>query len=166
MAREIFLFAILGLSLQTPVFAATPSPSATPGFHLPRNPLPAGEHKIIGTYVNQFEANATVPANTFFTLDQTTLSCPKPTCTLWMTMMQQVGAPSGSGRWAVNVNVDGTTVNGAVFQGFIPPSNFAVGNWQGEVSVTQGTHTVTFQTYGEVAYVAPFWADSASVMKP
>lgn len=167
MTKTIALFAVLGLIAGSQAAgAAPPQAFAIPGFKMQRPPLPAGEHKPFATYVNQLQANVSVPAATFVDLDQATLTCPKPTCTLSLSAMQQVGVAQGSGRWAINVNVDSTTVNGAAFQGFIPVSNFAVGNWQGSYTVTQGTHTVTLQAYGEVDYIVPFWSDTFTVMKP
>jgi hypothetical protein len=158
----------IALCFQTPALAASHGPTVIKGFQqTQRNGLPAGEHKVFATYVNSGAPSVTIPSITATTIDQATVRCPKPTCTLSITSMQEVGPNSTPGtQWAIPVEVDGETVDGGPYQGPFAATQFETGYWQGNVSVTKGKHTITWQTYGEGSYELQLWANTATILIP
>ncbi len=162
--------ALAGLAMmfcfQPPGLAAPSGPTFAPGFHQkPR--LPAGEHKAVATYVNSGNTPTHIGIVTWTTLDEATVKCPKKTCTLAMTAMQTPGMASTEGApWGIVVLVDGSDVDGGPYQGVLPTTSYVTGNWQGQMAVAGGPHTITWQTVGGADYTMSQWADTATVLVP
>jgi len=131
----------------------------------PPNNLAVPKHTVLLTYANAGIGGA-VPALTFTDVDSYKVSCKKPTCMLEISaMMQATFSDDATKPWAIPVWVDGNSVDGGPYVGTL--SSFAVmGNWQGRVAVTQGNHTVLFQTYGQANYSMGHWADTVTVTTP
>jgi hypothetical protein len=123
------------------------------------------KHTVLLTYANA-GIGGSVDALTFTDVDSYKVNCKKPTCMLEITTMQQATFSDDSTKpWAIPVWVDGNSVDGGPYVGAL--SSFAVmGNWQGRYAVTEGVHTVLFQTYGQANYSIGHWADSVTVTTP
>jgi hypothetical protein len=109
---------------------------------------------------------ANIAANTFTPVDETVVRCPKQNCTLSLSAMQQVGPTSVEGTaWAIVVQVDGAAIDNGPYQGQLSPTVFLVGNWQGQISVSRGKHTITWLTYADMSgYQLNEWSDTATVL--
>lgn len=156
----------LAIGVQGQALAAPHSTTAVPGWKFQPAPPPAvPKHKVLLTYANAGIGGA-VPALTFTDVDTYHVTCGKPTCMLEITTMQQATFSDDATKpWAIPVWVDGNSVDGGPYVGTL--SSFAVmGSWQGKYSVTQGTHTVLFQTYGQANYSMGHWADTVTVTSP
>lgn len=155
----------LAIALQGPALAASPSATAVPGWKFRAPPPAVPKHKVLLTYANS-GIGGSVTALTFTDVDTYHVNCGKPTCTLELSAMQQATFASDPTKpWAIPVWVDGNSVDGGPYVGNL--SSFAVmGNWQGKYAVTQGIHTVLFQTYGQSNYSMGHWADVVTVTTP
>jgi len=129
--------------------------------------LLAGEHKVIGMYINSGNANQQVIAGGVdTTVDAATISCPQATCTLALSAMQEVEDGNGTNEWQIIALVDGQNV-GPQWQGFLPTNYYLTGNWQGKYVVAKGTHTVTFQIFGEAPdFLLDSWSDVVTITTP
>jgi len=142
------------------------STTSVPGWHQPSgNPPVVPKHRFLLTYANA-GIGGSVSALTFTDVDSYHVVCGKPTCMLEISIMEQATFSDDATKpWAIPVWVDGNSVDGGPYVGTL--SSFAVaGNWQGRYAVTQGTHTVLFQTYGQANYSMGHWADSVTVTTP
>lgn len=145
---------------------AAPRTTAVQGFVARPAPPPAvPKHTVLSTYANAGIGGA-VTALTFTDVDHYKVNCNKPTCMLEISTMQQATFSDDATKpWAIPVWVDGNSVDGGPYVGTL--SSFAVmGNWQGKYAVTQGAHTVLFQTYGQANYSIGHWADTVTVTTP
>jgi hypothetical protein len=162
--------AAAGLALS--LFASTPGmaweDAATPPAGGTQQPLPAGEHKVVAIYANSGNGNGTQQlAVGYTTLDQTKITCPKTTCTLMLSGMQEIESADSQGEWQIYAQVDGHGVDDGVYQGYEPVSNFYLtGNWQGKYTVSQGTHTIDFETYVQVSALLDQWSDTVTITTP
>lgn len=141
--------------------------TAVPNFVAQPVPLAAAgpKHTVLITYAKAGIGGA-VTALTFTDVDHYKVHCARPTCMLEISaMMQATFADDATKPWAITVWVDGNSVDGGPYTGTL--SSFAVmGNWQGRYSVTEGNHTVLFQTYGQANYSMGHWADTVTVTTP
>jgi hypothetical protein len=146
---------------------ATPPTTAVPGFVAQPAPPPAAgpKHTFLYTYAKAGIGGA-VTALTFTDVDHVKVKCNQPTCLLEISIMEQATfADDATKPWAIPVWVDGNSVDGGPYVGTLP--SFAVmGNWQGSYAVTEGSHTVLFQTYGQANYSIGHWADAVTVTTP
>src|ERR1700683_1527001 len=101
-----------------------------PGFPVANNrtgthhAIPAGEHKVIDMYINAGNANEEqIAPGDYTTVDQATINCSKPTCTLALSAMQETESADESGEWRIVARVDGTNVDGGPWQGPVPLDN-------------------------------------------
>ena len=156
----------LAVGLQGQALATPPSTTAVSGrIFQPAPPPTVPKHTVLLTYANSGIGGA-VSALTFTDVDHYKVNCAKPTCTLELsTMMQATFSDDATKPWAIPVWVDGNSVDGGPYVGTL--SSFAVmGNWQGKYEVTNGMHTVLFQTYGQANYSIGHWADVVTVTTP
>jgi hypothetical protein len=137
-----------------------------PAFASPQNLL-AGEHKVIGLYINSGNANQReIAGGVDTTVDEATISCPQATCTLALSAMQEVEDGNGTSEWQIIALVDGQNV-GPQWQGMLPTNYYLTGNWQGKYVVAKGSHTVTFQIFGEAPdFLLDSWSDSVTITTP
>jgi hypothetical protein len=118
---------------------------------LARAPVPyaqafAAEHKVVAMYVNAGYANSQeIALGVPTSVDQTTITFPKPTCTRALTAMQAIEDGNGSIEWSTLATVDGNPVGSPNYQGFLPTNNYLTGNWQGSYAVGKGEHLVTLR---------------------
>jgi hypothetical protein len=138
----------------------------TPGYAAMQNLL-AGEHKVIGMYINAGNANQKqIAGGTDTTVDQAAIYCPQTSCTLALSAMQEVEDGDGTHEWQIIALVDGQNV-GPQWQGILPTNYYITGNWQGKYAVAKGSHTVTFQIFGEAPdFLLDSWADSVTITAP
>jgi hypothetical protein len=128
----------------------------------------AAEHHVLKVYTNAGNVGKQqVPAGVNTTLDQTTINCPRTTCTFILSAMQSIESADSQGEWAIVGQVDGIDVNGgAPYQGFEPIASYVTGSWQGSYQVTQGVHTVTFAIYPMISVILNQWSDTVLITTP
>jgi hypothetical protein len=127
----------------------------------------AAEQKVVAMYVNSGNANSEeIAPGVPTSVDQTTITCPKPTCTLALTAMQAIEDGNGSIEWSILATVDGNPVGSPNYQGFLPNNNYLTGNWQGNYAVRMGQHLVTFQIFGEANFILDSWSDTVAILTP
>lgn len=134
-----------------------------------QTPAVALEHEVLGMYVNSGNANALeLAAGTETTLDETTINCPRDTCTLALSAMQEIVSAVSQGEWGIVAKVDGNYVDSPYgpYQGLLPIAYYVTGNWQGKYSVSKGPHTVTFQIYPSAQVQMLQWSDSVFITTP
>ena len=156
----------IAVGFQGESLAASRSTTAVAGRQFQPTPPPTvPKHTVTTTYANAGIGGA-VTALTFTDVDHYKVNCPKPTCMLEISIMEQATFSDDATKpWAIPVWVDGNSVDGGPYVGTL--SSFAVmGNWQGKYAVTQGQHTVLFQTYGQANYSMGHWADAVTVSTP
>jgi hypothetical protein len=138
----------------------------TPGFAVEQK-LFAGEHKVIGMYVNAGNANSQeILPGVDTTVDQATISCPKATCTLALSAMLAIEDGDGAHEWQIVVLVDGKTVGSPLWQGVLPTNYYLTGSWQGKYVASKGSHVVTFQIYGASNFILDDWSDTVIITDP
>jgi hypothetical protein len=154
--------AVIFASLCLPGFAIANGGTAM------RHAIPASEHKVAGIYMNAGNANEEqISPDVYTTVDQGTITCTKPTCTLALSAMQETESADESGEWRIVALVDGNPVDGGPWQGPVPLDNiYLIGNWQGAYAVVKGSHTVTFQIYSQASLQLDQWSDTATVTTP
>jgi hypothetical protein len=106
-------------------------------------------HKLTSVVIDQADAYPTALAAGFTTIDATSVTCAKPTCTIAIDMNVQVGAQSSTGNeWAACATVDGNYAATCAFTGEIASDGtFDVADQRNTFSVSRGTHSVTTQVY-------------------
>ena len=129
-------------------------------------PLPAGEHKVVAIYANTGDPYQQLPLG-YTKVDHTTVTCPKASCTLVLSGMQEIVSADSQGEWQIYAQVDGHGVDAGVYQGYEPVPNFYLtGNWQGKYTVSQGVHTIDFETYLQVSVILVHWSDTVMITTP
>jgi hypothetical protein len=147
----------IAVGLQSPGAASPSAPIELSG-------QPAGQHRVIAMYANSGDLHSqTIPAQTFTTIDQATIQCPATTCTLALSAMQSIKSADSQGEWAIVGVVDGQNLLYS-YQGFEPIASYLTGNWQGNYTVSEGTHIVTFQIYADVSVLFNVWSDSVNII--
>jgi hypothetical protein len=158
MRTSFIVPAIVGMAIAVGVLS--------PGFAAAPN-VAAGEHHVIAMYANGGNANSEeIQPSVDTVVDQATITCPKPTCTLALSAMQAIEDGDGTHEWAILAFVDGAEVGSPNYQGLLPINNYLTGNWQGSFAVSQGHHVVSFQIFGEANFILDSWSDSVTVTDP
>jgi hypothetical protein len=100
-------------------------------------------HKSVGTAISWNGVVTAVPSGTTV-IDTQTIKCGSATgCIIATDAMVQAIVDSGSGQWQICVLVDeNQAAPGCPVQGIVPSSNYVVGNFRANATVSTGTHTV------------------------
>jgi hypothetical protein len=133
----------------------------TPGF--------ASEHEVLKMYVNSGDLNKLqVAPGTETTFDETTVTCPRDTCTLALSAMLEIHSADYPGEWGIVAMVDGQYVDSPYgpYQGFEPIASYVTGSWQGNYLVSKGPHSVTFQIYPQISVLLDQWSDTVTITTP
>ena len=167
MFRGNGIVAVIIAAAWLPVAAQAGSGSsvAQPGRIPP--PLPSGEHTVVGVFTQSGNPAQTLNSG-YNTIEAATITCPRyNTCTLIMNVMAQIGNASSTGEWAINVLVDGISVDGGPIQASMPAANkYQIHNWQGEYPVRYGKHTIEYQIYVPTSAVAYQYSVSYMITVP
>jgi hypothetical protein len=117
------------------------------------NAAVAGQaHKVLSTYIDSGNPQTALSSG-YSTIESMTVTCPqtKPSCTLVLSVMDQISTSHDNSPWAIVESVDGVLVDGSPSQSPLNIGFSTIGNWLGNYSVGAGKHKVQFQTYVEDA---------------
>lgn len=131
--------------------------------------VPAGattSHKILNTVLESGNPNGTLSSG-YTTLETASVRCPDSTCTLSMSIMQNVSEATCQSEWAIVGLVDGNSVDGGPYVSQLPGSGKHVTrDWQGQYTVTYGKHTIAYQIYLPCSANANQWSVMYLVTTP
>lgn len=125
-----------------PLVAAIAAAVAAPG-QSPAATSPS--HKALYEVLNSGNPGQTLSAG-FTTIDTESVKCSYSTCTVSMEIMQNVDKATCTDEWAIVGLVDGNSVDGGPYQNILPTSGkYQTRSWQGQYTMSQGTHTLAYQ---------------------
>lgn len=102
-------------------------------------------HKLIDSVLESGNTGQTLSSG-YTTMETAALSCKYASCTVSMSIMQNIGNATCSGQWAIVGLVDGKSVDGGPYAGALPSNGkYGTRDWQGQSTLAYGKHTLAYQ---------------------
>ena len=129
-------------------------------------PASSTTHKVLNTILESGNTGQTL-ATGYTTMETATDKCGYSSCTVSMEIMANVGKSTCSGEWAIVGLVDGNSVDGGPYQSGLPGSGkYQTRDWQGQYTVSSGSHTFAFQIYVPCPVNAYQWSVNYMLTTP
>lgn len=125
-------------------------------------------HTVLGAILQSGNPGQTLSQG-YTTIDTESMQCVySEGCTLGMTIMSAVSkATCTQKEWAIVALVDGNSVDGGPFVDSLPGSGKTqTRNWEGAYTVSNGTHTITFELYVPCPTTADQWSVDYLITTP
>lgn len=104
-------------------------------------------HKVLSTVLDSGNPGQTLSGG-YTTMETAGVKCTYSTCTVSMQIMASVGKATCTSEWAIIGLVDGNSVDGGPYQNQLPSNGkYQARTWQGQYTISNGSHTVAFQIY-------------------
>ena len=149
-------------------FAAATIVPGTGGHAGPGASSTTNAHKLVAVVIDTGSPDLSLVPG-FNTVDSTTATCAKPSCTISVNIATEAGGQSSTGNlWAACAVVDGNyAANGCPYLGELPADGSYASNFARQTfAVARGSHSVSFQIYVINAAVAGLYDVQYQVLAP